>query len=53
MENPDERGWRFAPHGWLVIRASVDAELDGLTERIVQRNGSTIRGPAGFPSVCS
>ena len=34
-ENTDEHGWRFGPHGWVVMRASVDPELDGLTERII------------------
>ena len=23
MENTDERGWRLAPHGWVVMRASL------------------------------
>ena len=26
-ENTDERGWRPAPYGWLVMRASLDPEL--------------------------
>jgi hypothetical protein len=25
MENTDERGWRFAPHGWLAMQASLAA----------------------------
>jgi hypothetical protein len=35
LGNTDERGWRFAPHGWVVMRASLDAATDGLTERII------------------
>jgi hypothetical protein len=35
IDNTDERGWRLAPHGWVVMRASLDPELDGLTERII------------------
>jgi len=35
VENTDERGWRFAPHGWVAMRASLDAKLDGLTQRII------------------
>jgi len=31
----DERGWRFAPHGSVVMWASLNPELDGLTERII------------------
>jgi hypothetical protein len=31
--NTDVRGWRFAPHGWVVAPASLD--LDGLTEPII------------------
>jgi hypothetical protein len=53
----DERGWRVAPHGWLVMRASPDPELDGLTERIVgagfatrlRRSGSTLFRASRFP----
>jgi hypothetical protein len=28
--NMDQRGWRFAPHGWAQMGASLDPELDGL-----------------------
>jgi hypothetical protein len=35
IENTDEHGWRFAPHGWLVMRSSLDREFDGLTEQII------------------
>ena len=36
IENTDERGWRVAPHGWVVMLASLDPELDGLTGRVIR-----------------
>jgi hypothetical protein len=32
MENTDERGWRFVPHGWARMRTSVDLGLDALRD---------------------
>ncbi len=28
IENSDERGWRFAPHGWVVTLASLNPASD-------------------------
>jgi hypothetical protein len=30
IENTEERRWRFAPHGWAVMRANLNAELHDL-----------------------
>jgi hypothetical protein len=46
VENTDERGWRFAPHGWVVARATPNLALD--TSR---RSAHELRN--GAPAIAS